>query len=1195
MNQLPDFDPLRVPLSGLQLVEASAGTGKTWSIVSLLLRVIALEGRAIDSALVVTFTEAATRELAQRLRQRLEEALDVIDGRASSDEFITAMQAEAGQRGLLPALLRQRIFDALVRCDEAWVATIHGLCARWMSEFAFEQNVGLVAWPADDGSRQRQQAVADVWRQQVVLAGHEQAELLIDLFNNADALGKRLAPLLAVDAQQVDGAPDAARYAALMQQSDALRAMPRGLEESGEFERLWAHLGEPRRYSGIKLSQTHKSKAMRLCARAVAGSPPLNAAAFERVTTAALAKARNDRFAWQAVPRLPALKWIDDWSALRAELAPLETMHWLHLLLAAVRVRESVLRGQQRTLSYDDLVLRMRDRLLAHDGHRFAAQLAIRFPLALVDEFQDTDAAQYAIFRAIYHARPEVGLFLVGDPKQAIYRFRGGDVFAYRRAMQDADARYQLRFNRRSRQRTVDAVNALFASREQPFVFDFIGFEAAQLPTPKRPGTELTEGGLTVWRLPDSVAAIGQGEAEGLAIDAVASTIAAMVAAGEVQASAIAPVAVLVRTHTQAKAIRRALARWGIACAYAGDGSVWASDAARALLVVIDALANPRDAGRQRRALAGQLFALDAAELGADGAQAVARERALDALAQARTRGEHSGPAAALLPLIADAASAQLQRAEGRRWLCDALHLLELLGARWPEVEHLEGLAEHMQQAIAQASERDFKPMDADRLRAETGRACVQLLTVHGSKGLQFDYVFAPFLWRGAAQPLKDPLPVSVRPVTWHDNEGSLRRDPGSSAWIAHAREDAREQFAESIRLMYVALTRAKRRSWLVWGDTSHASGPAFASVSSPLAYLLHRDDGACSDGLVDANAVAAFGNATIERALLDWNRRAKGALAIEPLPADAAVRKVDQQDGLQPNPPRRFGGSITPNRRVYSYSRLFGGFAESVAERGAERPDHDAAAVAAEVESEAADISAPDEIGGSRFGECAHAALELIDFASWPDAAGRSAITAACRRFGFAQNAASYLSDRVDVLCAASLIDGLRLGQLAASDRLAELEFFFPLTNAALDGFLAIATRGRVDDEEQIFSRERLSGFMRGFIDLVVRWQGRYYIFDYKTNRLGATLAHYAPAALATAVRSAGYDLQYLLYSLAVHRHLRARLGEAYDYTRDFGGVCYVYLRGLDVSGAHGVFVDRPPHSMIAALDAWANGIALP
>ncbi|MGQ0800781.1 MAG: UvrD-helicase domain-containing protein [Pseudomarimonas sp.] len=1191
MSEVPDFDPLRVPLEGLQLVEASAGTGKTWSIVSLLLRVIALEGRAIDSAVVVTFTEAATRELAQRLRQRLEEALDVIDGRASGDEFITEMQAEAARRGLPPILIRQRIFDALVRCDEAWVATIHGLCARWISEFAFEQHVGLIAWPADDGSRQRQQAVADVWRQQVVLAGREQAELLIDLFGHADALGKSLAPLLAIDAQHVDGAPDPGRYAALRQRSDVLRAIPPQLEESGEFERLWAHLDEPRRYSGTKLSQAHKAKAMHLCARAVAGSPPLDAVALERVTTAALSKARNDKFASQAVPPLPALKWIDAWCALRAELAPLESMVWLHQLLAAVRTREATLRSQQRTLSYDDLVLHMRDRLQGQDGERFATQLAARFPLALVDEFQDTDAAQYAIFRAIYFGRAEAGLFLVGDPKQAIYRFRGGDVFAYRRAMRDADARHRLRFNRRSRQRTVDAVNALFTSREQPFVFDFIGFEPAQLPPPTRADIDTCEGGLTLWRLPDSGGAIGQGEAERLAIDAVAATIAEMVASGEVQASAIAPVAVLVRTHAQAKAIRRALARWGIACAYAGDGSVWASDAARAVLVVIDALANPRDAGRQRRALAGDLFALDARELGADGEAAVTRERALDALAQARARGEHSGPAAALLPLIADAASAQLQRAEGRRWLCDALHVLELLGARWPEVEHLAGLAEQMQQAIAQASDREFKPLDADRLRAETDRACVQLLTVHGSKGLQFEYVFAPFLWRGAAQSLKDPLPASVKPVTWHDNEGSLRRDPGSPAWIAHAREDAREQFAESIRLMYVALTRAKRRSWLIWGDTRHASGPAFASVSSPLAYMLHREEGACSDGWVEANAVAAFGNAAIERALTDWNTRAGGALTVEPLPASAPLRKVVQQDSLQPSPPRHFGGSITPNRRVYSYSRLFGGFAEQVAER----PDHDVAAVAAEDETEASDLSAPQEIGGSRFGECAHAALELIDFARWPDAAGNSAIDAACRRFGFETNAATYLRDRVDVLCKAPLIDGLRLRHLPAADRLAELEFFFPLTDAALNGFLAIVNRSHDDHGEQGISREHLNGFMRGFIDLVVRWQGRYYVFDYKTNRLGATLAHYAPAALAAAVRGAGYDLQYLLYSLAVHRHLRARLGEAYDYSRDFGGVCYVFLRGLDVSGEHGVFVDRPSYSMISALDAWANGMTLP
>jgi len=1196
VSQVLDFDPLHVSLTGLQLVEASAGTGKTWSIVSLLLRVIALEGRAIDSAVVVTFTEAATRELAQRLRQRLEEALDVIEGRASGDEFITEMRAEAGRRGVLPALLRQRINDALVRCDEAWVATIHGLCARWMSEFAFAQKVGLVAWPVEDGSRLRQQAVADVWRHHVVLAGRDQAEVLIDLFASADALGKRLAPLLSIDAERVDGAPDEARFSELMQRCDGLRAALPSLSASGQFERLWAHLDEPRRYSGTKLSQAHKSKAMLLCEQAVAGWPPLDAAAFERVTSNALTNARNQPSSAPPVPDLPALRWIDGWSAVRAELAPLECMRWLHRLLAAVRARESILRGEQRTLSFDDLVLRMRDRLHAADGARFAAQLAARFPLALVDEFQDTDAAQYAIFRAIYHRREGTGLFLVGDPKQAIYRFRGGDVFAYRRALQDADARYRLRFNRRSRQPTVDAVNALFGSRDCPFVFDFIGFEPAQLPPSATVSTDAVEGGLTLWRLPDGEDPIGHGEAERLVIDAVAFTIAELVAAGEVRASATPPVAVLVKVHSQAKAIRRALARWGIACAYAGDGSVWASDAARALLVVVDALAKPRDSGRQRRALVGDLFALDAPALSADDQAACERERALDALAQARSRSERSGPAAALLPLVANAASAQLSRAEGRRWLCDALHVLELLGVLWPEVEHLAGLAEKMQQAIADASDRELKPLDGDRLRAETGSACVQLLTVHGSKGLQFDYVFAPFLWRGAAQPLKAELPSRLAAVSWHDGEGSLRRDPGSAAWSAHAREDAREQFAEAMRLMYVALTRAKRRNWIVWGDTSHAKGPALASVSSPLAYLLHSQDGACTDGVPAANAVAAFGHGAIERALNDWNRRANGALTIEALPVATAVRKVTPSQGPQPNPPRRFNGNLVPSRRVYSYSRLFGGLADDLSER----PDHDAATALAGIDLEATELSAPAEVGGSRFGECAHAALEVIDFSSWPDAAGELAIESACRRFGFSASAMSYLRERVNVLCTAPLIDGMRLGQLRAADRLAELEFFFPLADAALHDFLAIvASNGTSIRSDGSFReqlpRERLAGFMRGFIDLIVRWQGHYYVLDYKTNWLGDSLSNYAPAALADAVRAAGYDLQYLLYCLAVHRHLRVRLGDGYDFARDFGGVCYVYLRGLDESGQHGVYVDRPSPSMISALDAWANGMTLP
>jgi exodeoxyribonuclease V beta subunit len=1264
MSDLPDFDPLQVPLTGVQLVEASAGTGKTWSIVSLLLRAIALDGRSIDSAVVVTFTEAATRELRQRLRLRLEEALGGIDGSRSADAFVAAMCAEASRRGMAKGLLRQRVIDALVRCDEAWVHTIHGLCARWMAEFAFEQKLGLETWPAEEGAERQQQAVADVWRQQVVLAEPAKATLLLHCFDSADALCRRLRPLLALAPDQIDGDDAEPSWQALQERSNELQQQLPRLEASAEFDRLWAHVDESGRYHGGKLSTQHKQRARDAIAAACAGDPLLDPTPLLRLTSASLSAARNSNFARRPVPSLPALTWIDAWVALRREMAPLERLVWLHRLLRQVRERDATLRTRLRTLSFDDLVLRMRDqlsgeRLADGQGEALAAQLAQRFPLAVVDEFQDTDAAQYAIFRAVYWRRADCGLFLVGDPKQAIYRFRGGDIFAYRRAMQDADVCHSLRHNRRSEQRTVDAVNALFQGRENPFVFDFIAFRPALLPgtsvarrdalyvlssndtataiaaraapadadarrsgarrdaleTPpandtdaaivasaapaelgqpacQTPSGEPTDAaalradaGLTVWRLPDADGPVGHGQAERLVITAVAAEVARLIEADLAPEREEPPIAVLVGSHDQAKRVRRALARWGIACAYAGDGSVWASDAARALLVVIDALAAPRDPGLQRRALAGELLALDAAALTAEGADAEPRERALDALAEARLRSERRGPAAALLPLIAAAAAERLRQPDGRRWLSDALHLLELLTERWPEVEHLSGLAEWMQQCIAESIDRQHKPDDAERLRPESDRARVQLMTVHGSKGLQFDFVFAPFLWRGAAQKLSDELPSRPDTVSWHAQDGTLRRDPGDRDWPAHAREEARELFAESLRLAYVALTRARRRSWIVWGDTVNVKDGGRSSSASPLAYLLHGADGACSDGVLAADRPPGFGPQRIASALAAWNQRSEGALVIQPLPMDVPVHQVLLTRPGDTRPPRTFSGRLTSSQRMVSYSGLFG----AALGAHADRPDHDALPAVAGLGASAP--QAPREIGGSRFGECAHAALERIDFSAWPDAAGEQAIAAACRRFGYGESAQTYLRERIDALCRAPLIDGLRLGELPPADRLAELEFFFPLQAAALDGFYAALASEPRYLRDAPPSRERMTGFMRGFIDLVLRWQGRYYVFDYKTNFLGEQLEHYAPPALAAAVRESSYDAQYLVYTLAVHRHLRARLGAGYDYERDFGGVCYVYLRGLDASGEHGVFVDRPPAALIAALDAWASG----
>ena len=1178
------FDPLAVPLQGIHLIEASAGTGKTWAIVSLLLRAIAIDGLLIDQAVLVTFTEAATRELRQRVRLRLESAQRAIDAPgdelAAQDQFVEQLLLEADRQGLQRAQVRQRIRDALVRCDDAWVSTIHALCGRWLSESAFDQGHSLQSWPLDHSDELRREAVTDVWRRFVVLADAEQAEKILRIEGSRDKMFKRLRQLLSAGAEQVDGADSEERLSCVEATQAELLIEARELADAGEFSRLIEHLGETGRYNRNRLSAKHLDVATRWIDAALQGAPPEEVESIDRILPVKLAAALNKDFRGEGVPGMAALDWLENWQALAVGKPALEAMFWLHRVLQAAREREAELQQRHRQLSFDALILQISDAVQGPTGPQVARQLAERFPLLIVDEFQDTDADQYAIFRAIAKSGADrIGLFLVGDPKQAIYRFRGGDIFAYRRAMQDADCHHGLQHNYRSQRRLVTAVNALFDGAGKPFAFDFIEFTPALLPADR--DVDDPSAGLVVWQLPAESGPMGKGDAERRVFDAVAAEVTSLIEAGPDEGTGSdASIAVLVASNAQARELREMLESLGVACAYAGDQSVWAAPAARALMTVVDALASPRDSGKQRRVMAGEFFELDADALQVDETVAAfaEREAAAQALVEARARLLRRGPAAALLPLTAAAAARRLRSIGGRRWVADALHLLDLLDELWSDAQDAQSLLQAIQSRISAADETGHAPTDGERLRAETDHADVVLMTVHGSKGLQFDTVIAPFLWQaaGAARPGRDPqkLPptVSYHELEGGDSDGELRFDPGTEVWPLHSLLDTQERFAESLRLTYVALTRAKRRAYVVCGAVEHRTDASRSSSNSAVDYLLRGGAGASdSDGAADLVALNA------------WRDRADGAVEIRALPESRSTPIARSKTDRTVPPPRTFRGSLSSRRRIVSYSGLFGGHQDAV------RPDRDVLPLLAEDVL----LDAPANVGGTRFGECAHAALERIDFGRWPSEEDSAQIESACRRYGFGPDAERYLIERIDVLTRTPLIDGLQLGQTLAADRQVELEFFFPLDRATLSGFFAALEATPDYAREGPWPAEELSGFMRGFVDLIVRRDDRYYVIDYKTNHLGATRSSYAPSELARSVRQSNYDLQYLVYCLALHRHLAHRLGADYRPEHHLGGVCYIYLRGLDEQGEHGVFVDRPSPTLIATLDSWAAGAA--
>ena len=1145
------FDALELPLSGTHLVEAGAGTGKTYGITALYVRLVVEGRRSPREIAVVTFTDAATRELRGRVRDRLAKLVRRIGGGPDTgDREVEALAARIAHDDEA----RRRIELALHELDDAMIATIHGFCRRVLQDFALDASQPFATLEPGDGTALRERAVRDAWRALVVGGDAATADWALTWLAGPESLAQWLEQALRVAPDRVEplvgdgevgraaAALDAARRAAPIVELDALH------DELAACKALSRAKGNPHAYEALEAGRGE-------IAQWLVGDRPAHLdaplAALSALTTASvdehcLARQRGWRPAATA-----ATAWVDAAYPLALEHARLRRCAFLAAALGLVRASVAAAKRTERVVSFDDLVTGLAH--VVETMPEVVRAIRKRYAVALVDEFQDTDAEQYRIFRAVFHDREDGALYLVGDPKQAIYRFRGGDVFAYAAARHDARSEWTLDANRRSDARLVSAVNALFA-RPDAFGHAFIAFRPAYA-APRANDAPLlppVESPLVAWTLPDLVRPIAKGELADRLHDAVAATVASLLA---VHRGGRRPtIAVLVRKNREVADAVDALARAGIAANSASTHGVFDTDEARELETVLAALADAGDTGLARAALATELLGRDAAALRRTVDDADALDGALRELARLRELALADGPAALARALAQRAGPGWLARHDGPRRMANLAHLGELLQAAARTQRGLAAQRAWLARRIASAA---IVSPDAE-LRPEATDAPVEVSTVHRSKGLEWDIVFAPFLWDSQREDDgDDPHRFERRrPVEFHEETGGLRVDLGSPAWEErHARRNE-ECRAEAVRLAYVAMTRARHRAYTFWGLANGAR-------DSALARLLH------ADAPVDANGIAT--------ALEAWRARSDGAVEIATLPSAQPGVAPAPEDGTAPSlAARPFLGSIDRRWRLLSYSALFAG-------EDAARPDHDAAAPALPVVFEG---EVPSRPRGARFGECVHAVLERHDFGAEADAPANLALLAErCREFGYAGPDAAYVGVLVNEARRAEIVPGVPLAGL--STRRAELEFFFPLEQVRLDEVArALALDPRYARDDAAFARVATSwhGLMHGYVDLVFGHDGRYGLIDYKSNWLGPRHEDYAPAALAHAVRASDYDLQYLIYTVALVRHLRARLGAAFDYSRDYAGVAYLFLRGLP--GGQGIHRDTPPRAVVEALD---------
>ncbi|MBT8767433.1 exodeoxyribonuclease V subunit beta [Metapseudomonas boanensis] len=1166
------LDLLNDTFTGRSLIEASAGTGKTWTLTALYARLLLERQLGVGQVLVVTYTTAATAELRERIRARLAALLAVYEGAPAPDPVLAGLHAQyPGEEH------HRRLLLAVHGFDEAAIFTIHGFCQRALQDAAFEAGGDFDSELATDDREVLDALLADLWRRELSEAEPAWARFLAQKRITPVWLRQRLRahlgkPYLRIEPSELKaGDLSAASEAWSHAQGFWQRQGAQWLETLTRFDGL-----NKRSYDAAKFVLWQAELDAYFADPAALFAAPTG---LEKLAREALIKATKKGFDAPLDAVSDALQGVLD------ALAEAEPAGAARLIALQVRLLETLNRelparkAAQRLLAFDDLLNRLEDALHGPVGEALGQALRERYPVALIDEFQDTDPVQYAIFRRVYEH--EGDLCFVGDPKQAIYAFRGADLATYLKAREEAARQYSLDTNHRSTPELIAALNQVFA---RPLPFAEPGLDYPPVGASNKSRAHLVLPGADaplelVW-LGDEP--IGKGEAgSAVAVD-TARRIAGLLAAStrgeayfEDNGQRIplqgGDIAVLVSSHRQAGDVAAELAARGVPSVRRGRDSVWHSEEAEELAAVLAAYAEPGREGVLRYALATRLLGRDALQL----ARCQDDEHAWDEERESAERyhqlWQQQGFMRAFRAWLDEQGVAErlIALPDGERRLTNLLHLAELLQTESLQRPGLEPLLAWFNAQRGAESHGD----DA-LLRLESDAERVQIVTVHTSKGLEYPLVFCPYLWDGA-------LLRRDEDITCHAADGTPLLDLGSDDFDAHRAVARRERFAERLRLAYVALTRARDRLWLHWGPVALPKAkkdgelPEDGLHSCALAWLLHGRSLDQEDVLgALASHLAALDGAGLRRELEALAGASAGQIALVYPQVDEASAQGESR-AEAPAILATLSRTLSSTWRVGSFSGLAAGM-------HMEAPDRDTLAMPSTQDPGTGFFAFPR---GARAGTCLHAILEdwMRDEGELP-ALVQKHLQGHGLPDSWSEIASAHLQQVLDTDLDGQ---GMTLAGLASARRLPELGFTFPVAEldvARLRALLANPAFGLPEPMRLAAERlefDTLKGFMKGFIDLTFEHAGRWYIADYKSNWLGPDAGWYVGERLEQAIAAEHYHLQYLIYLVALRRFLRQRLD---GFSSDqLGGAFYLFLRGMPDAG---VYFHRPADSLLDALD---------
>lgn len=1272
MNNRQAFDVFNAKLIGSNLIEASAGTGKTWSITGIYLRMVVEQDLLPENILVVTFTKAATAELTGRIRKRLQQAMSWLNGQRSGDDadFFTAL-FEQWQGTYTEEQIQERLLKALARFDQAAIFTIHSFCQRLLNDYAFEAGAQFNLTPVTDSSEQLDIIAQDFWRlqmQQLIEADKGWVEWLVEKKQSPSTWLKAIKDHKAKPYQQVlapQKGADEAEMAAFKADIDALKpALQTTLASLEAAQSACATLWEAEKDNIIACLQT-SINAGDMKAHYKAGNLEGYINELEPLLTKHLASGfkkftkKQQSFSQSFIngetkkgkesPEHAFFALMDAYiKALKAYREPKDQKNalvdslkagfearlqrTLADLLTYVDSKFPTLKSELSIMDFDDMMLNIYNALNAEQGQDLANAVAKQFGAALVDEFQDTDPLQLKIFQSIF-AKTKTPLFYVGDPKQAIYSFRGADIYAYYEGANAADTQQTLTTNYRSTPALVDSVNALFSPEHQSFVSNDISFDWVA----SNPKKELVIEGQSNAAMQFILAKneedkpYSKGDIEPIAIAETVQQIADILSKakqnkayfladdGEKTPVNPADIAILVPTHKQAAMIAEALANQGVLSVRQGQDKVLESTAAYTVLRLMQAVAEPGNEAKITELLGDRLVGIQGHEvvkLKDSGAQ---WEELLEQFWLLKSIWSESGFSAMFRHWLSLKDSNGLtipqrltQYIDGERNLTDLMHLAEILQQRSRQQKSAKALISWMQYALNGNSNED-----EHQLRLESDNQRVKIVTLHASKGLEYNVVFCPFLWQGKPKVDKDIIAA-------HQGENAIV-DFGSAEFKESLKQADEEQLMEQIRLLYVALTRPVHRCVIFWANVQSKS-PWLYTANSAMSWLLYGNNDMLEDpcGKIRKKMQAKFSygkqTAGIKNEAFEAGLKAFCDNANSRQPADvnqnqAAVSysvleqcedsiyvDMTQNEGDELTSANGLQRYLTPSWLQTSFSGLTSGQHATLerSERGDDVPE------TKELTTEEEGINTAPSIfnfpRGNMEGECLHSIFEHWDFDNTNKEQLKVLVADEMNRFGIAKpEERSQWYEAVsqcvlDTLHKPLSPSGFTLAQVNEADRQAELEFLLA-ARGSTDRIQALMADEQyqlppafVEASKQL-SNKQIQGFLTGFIDLVFKDdEGRYHVLDWKSNHMGYTAGDYTPELVEHKMAETHYYLQALLYLLALHRYLQQQLPN-YDIEKHLGGAWYAFVRGIDVNQpqdeqATGLYYFQPPAALIKALD---------